>query len=59
MYGRCNPSLQRADSYYEYLLKAWLLGGSTPAEQRYRTAYEDAMEGVRQRLLGRSTGRLR
>ena len=50
----------RADSYYEYLLKQWLLGGKSTVtkELRMRTAYEEAMQGVRDKLLGHSTGRL-
>lgn len=50
----------RADSYYEYLLKQWLLSGKSqePKELRMRTAYEEAMQGVRNKLLGHSTGRL-
>ena len=51
----------RADSYYEYLLKQWLLSGKSQAPQmlRMRASYEEAMQGVREVLLRRSTGRLR
>ena len=50
----------RADSYYEYLLKQWLLSGksSQPKELRFLKAYEEAMQGVRRKLIKKSTGAL-
>ena len=39
----------RADSYYEYLLKQWLLTGK--ADSRYRDWYLQSVEGVFKRLL--------
>ena len=39
----------RADSYYEYLLKQWLLTGKT--DSRYREWYLQSVEGVTKRLL--------
>jgi hypothetical protein len=44
----------RADSYYEYLLKVWLLGGQK--DDKYREAFDRAMDGVRKRLLGKQGG---
>ncbi|KAK9837344.1 hypothetical protein WJX81_007743 [Elliptochloris bilobata] len=42
----------RGDSYYEYLLKQWLLGGKhQPALLK---GYKEAMRGVRERLLQRT-----
>jgi mannosyl-oligosaccharide alpha-1,2-mannosidase len=42
----------RGDSYYEYLLKGWLIGGKT--EDWMREGYVRAMHGVRARLLRRT-----
>ena len=39
----------RADSYYEYLLKQWLLSGKT--DNRYRDWYLQTVEGVSKLLL--------
>lgn len=39
----------RADSYYEYLLKQWLLTGKT--DNRYREWYLQAVEGISKQLL--------
>ena len=49
----------RADSYYEYLLKQWLLSGKSdkPEELRHLRAYEEAMAGVRRKLIKKSTGK--
>lgn len=43
------------DSFYEYLLKAWLAGGQTPALSLYRSLWEEAMESLVAVLLRRST----
>ncbi|CAB1115373.1 unnamed protein product [Ectocarpus sp. CCAP 1310/34] len=40
------------DSFYEYLLKAWLQGGKT--ETKYRTMYDRAMDGMTSKLLRKS-----
>lgn len=40
------------DSYYEYLLKQWLLTGQT--EDRYRDMYDHAIEGIQRQLVGYS-----
>lgn len=42
----------RGDSYYEYLLKQWVLGGRV--EAWLKDAYVDSMRGVRARLLRRT-----
>ena len=39
----------RADSYYEYLLKQWLLTGKT--DDRYRSWYLQTVDGVTKQLL--------
>lgn len=41
-----------ADSYYEYLLKNWLLTGKK--DERYRRLYNEAVEGITKHLLKRS-----
>ena len=46
------PAGARADSYYEYLLKQWLLTGRT--EDWLRERYVQAMQSVRERLLRRT-----
>ena len=43
----CLPAGARSDSYYEYLLKQWLLTGKTQGWLRER--YVLAMRGVRTR----------
>eukprot|EP00903_Cladosiphon_okamuranus_P020635 g18945.t1 len=40
------------DSFYEYLLKAWLQGGKTQPE--YRDMYDRAMDGMTRKLLKKS-----
>ena len=42
------------DSYYEYLLKNWILTGKK--DERYRRLYNAAMEGITKHLLLRSPG---
>jgi hypothetical protein len=44
----------RGDSYYEYLLKQWLITGGTEAQ--YWKEYQLAMQGVQTHLLGRLVG---
>ncbi|KAI6651948.1 hypothetical protein LOD99_4827 [Oopsacas minuta] len=39
----------RADSYYEYLLKQWIMAGKT--DDRYREWYLQTVDGVTKRLL--------
>jgi hypothetical protein len=50
--GRIMTLGARVDSYYEYLLKAWLQDGKRDAA--LLTAYQDAVHGVTIRLLARS-----
>ncbi|XP_064628473.1 mannosyl-oligosaccharide 1,2-alpha-mannosidase IA-like [Lineus longissimus] len=45
------------DSFYEYLLKAWLLSGKTDNEAR--AMYDSAVAGIEQKLLHTSRGGLR
>ena len=40
------------DSYYEYLLKTWLLTGKK--DRRYKRMYNEAVEGITKHLLKRS-----
>ncbi|KAF7136016.1 hypothetical protein RHSIM_Rhsim08G0248800 [Rhododendron simsii] len=42
------------DSFYEYLLKAWIQGNKTAAVQHYREMWETSMKGL-QSLVRRST----
>ena len=42
-----------ADSFYEYLLKQWLLTSKT--EPKYRRMYDETVAGIRQHLVARST----
>ncbi|KAL3145318.1 hypothetical protein ABBQ38_001578 [Trebouxia sp. C0009 RCD-2024] len=39
------------DSYYEYLLKMWLLKGRTPADDMYRSMWERAMDEMIEKLV--------
>ncbi|RQM12948.1 hypothetical protein DD237_006507 [Peronospora effusa] len=41
------------DSYYEYLLKQWLLSGKK--DDKFRTRYITAVDGIMNKLLGKST----
>ncbi|KNC49575.1 mannosyl-oligosaccharide 1,2-alpha-mannosidase [Thecamonas trahens ATCC 50062] len=41
------------DSFYEYLLKQWLLTSKT--EPKYRRMYDETVAGIRQHLVARST----
>ena len=41
-----------ADSYYEYLLKTWLLTGKK--DRRYKRMYNEAVEGITKHLMKRS-----
>ncbi len=50
--GRVFTLGSRVDSYYEYLLKAWLQGGRK--DDALLRAYQDAVHGVTTRLLRRS-----
>lgn len=43
----------RGDSYYEYLLKQWLLTNRT--EERYLMAYKEAVKGIRKHLVKRTS----
>ncbi|KAK3256549.1 hypothetical protein CYMTET_34318 [Cymbomonas tetramitiformis] len=43
-----------SDSFYEYLLKVWLLGGKTAAVKPYHTLWEKAMKGLEEDLLRNS-----
>ena len=43
----------RGDSYYEYLLKQWLLTNRT--EERYLVAYQEAVRGIRKHLVKRTS----
>jgi len=45
----------RGDSYYEYLLKQWLLTNRT--EKRYLQAYQEAVQGVRKHLVKHTVGK--
>jgi len=45
-----------ADSFYEYLLKLWLHSGKR--EERYRVAYDNAVEGIHERYTKNSILRL-
>eukprot|EP00884_Botryococcus_braunii_P011514 jgi/Botrbrau1/20363/Bobra.0006s0028.1 len=40
-----------ADSYYEYLLKVWLLKGRAKSAEMYRSMWEKAMDDMRARLV--------
>ncbi|RHY16842.1 hypothetical protein DYB25_006012 [Aphanomyces astaci] len=40
------------DSYYEYLLKQWLLSGKT--DSKYKAMYETAVTGIMDKLVGRT-----
>ncbi|XP_015973097.1 mannosyl-oligosaccharide 1,2-alpha-mannosidase MNS2-like isoform X1 [Arachis duranensis] len=42
------------DSFYEYLLKAWILGNKTEAVKYYREMWETSMQGL-ESLIKRST----
>ncbi|XP_024528760.1 mannosyl-oligosaccharide 1,2-alpha-mannosidase MNS1 [Selaginella moellendorffii] len=42
------------DSFYEYLLKVWVLGNKTQAVQHYRDMWEQSMEGLMS-LIRKST----
>jgi mannosyl-oligosaccharide alpha-1,2-mannosidase len=42
-----------ADSFYEYMLKVWLLGGKV--DTMYREMYDESMEGMHSQLLQYST----
>lgn len=44
------------DSYYEYLLKAWLQSGQTDEEAR--DMYDDAMVAIMDKMVRTSTGGL-
>lgn len=44
----------RGDSYYEYLLKAWLQSGRR--DDQLRIMYTEALHGIRSRLFKRSAG---
>lgn len=44
------------DSFYEYLLKAWLQSGKT--DEQSRSMYVDAMETVLKKLIQKSNGGL-
>ncbi|KAH9122579.1 hypothetical protein LEN26_006948 [Aphanomyces euteiches] len=54
--GRINRGVIKlgagGDSYYEYLLKQWLLSGKT--ETKYRDMYLVAVEGIMTKLVGRT-----
>ena len=39
------------DSYYEYLLKLWILRGRSPADEMYRAMWEQAMDEMLERLV--------
>ena len=39
------------DSYYEYLLKMWVMLGRTPAAEMYRLMWEKAMDEMIDRLV--------
>ena len=58
--GSCNGDYfmlgARCDSYYEYLLKQWILTGQTDEAMIKR--YTQAIQTVRRKLLRRSTGGL-
>jgi len=41
------------DSFYEYMLKVWLQGGKT--EPMYREMYDQAMDGLHDQLLGKTS----
>jgi len=43
----------RGDSYYEYLLKQWLLSNKT--EERYLKAYQDTVAGIKKHLIRRTS----
>ena len=43
---------RNSDSYYEYLLKTWLLTGKK--DRRYKRMYNEAVEGITKHLLKRS-----
>lgn len=43
------------DSYYEYLLKMWLLKGRGPADEMYRSMWERAMDEMIEKLVFTST----
>ncbi|KAL5010690.1 hypothetical protein ScPMuIL_012995 [Solemya velum] len=45
------------DSFYEYLLKAWLMSGKTDTESR--TMYDDAVKAIEEKLVKTSPGGLR
>ena len=39
------------DSYYEYLLKMWILKGRSPADEMYRTMWQRAMDEMIEKLV--------
>ena len=39
------------DSYYEYLLKMWILKGRSPADEMYRSMWERAMDEMIEKLV--------
>lgn len=39
------------DSYYEYLLKMWILKGRGPADEMYRAMWERAMDETIEKLV--------
>ena len=39
------------DSYYEYLLKLWILRGRSPEDELYRSMWEAAMDEMIERLV--------
>ena len=43
------------DSYYEYLLKMWILKGRGPADDMYRAMWERAMDEMIEKLIFTST----
>lgn len=51
----CFPAGARSDSYYEYLLKQWVLTGKKDGWLRER--YVKAMHSVRSRCVAASVGR--
>ena len=39
------------DSYYEYLLKMWIMKGRSQADEMYRAMWEQAMDDMIERLV--------
>ena len=39
------------DSYYEYLLKLWVMRGRSPGDEMYRAMWEQAMDEMIERLV--------